>query len=160
MSSNLFNNTTRDRHNTSTYDYMVTNFVKDCGIPDVRKIAYTNKGINIRDGYGYVAKDGCAIDNDSEVRIPNKDGVTLERNHPLPALPCITPFKGRGDYDIDQDSDLKYSSATRVRRENGVLSGVSIDRFEDRDSKKTRQHADKLVLPSGVIGISTRHDDC
>ena len=37
-----------------------------------------------------------------KVRIPNKDGVTLERNHPLPALPCITPFKGRGDYDIDR----------------------------------------------------------
>ena len=82
MSSNLFNNTTRDGHNTATYDYMVTNFVKNCGIPDVRKIAYTNKGINIRDGYGYVAKDGCAIDNDSEVRIPNKDNINLERNHP------------------------------------------------------------------------------
>ena len=141
MSSNLFNNTTRDGHNTATYDYMITNFVKDCGIPDV-------------------AKDGCAIDNDSKLRIPQSNDVYLNRNHPLPPLPCITPFKGNGDYDIDQDSDLKLSSSTRVRRENGVLSGVSIDRFEDRDSERTRQNADKLVLPDGIIGISTRHDDC
>ena len=160
MSSNLFNNTTRDGHNTATYDYMITNFVKDCGIPNVRKIAYTNKGINIRDGYGYVAKNGCAIDNDSKLRIPQSKDVYLNRNHPLPPLPCITPFKGHGDYDIDQDSDLKLSSATRVRRENGVLSGITIDRFEDRDSERTRQNADKLVLPNGIIGIPTRHDDC
>lgn len=72
-------------------------------------------------------------------------------------MPNIIQYKGFGDLDTDLENDLRFSSSTRKHKSEDVLAGVTIDRFEKHDSKNNKQNPSKLVLPPGIVSVSTRN---
>jgi len=154
MSSNIFEKETNDSNNTkSAFNYNVNNLITQCNKSNVDDIAYASHGINIKDGFGY----RCNVKTDSKLRIPDQKDLYLERHQQLPPMPNIIQYKGFGDLDTDLENDLRFSSSTRKHKSEDVLAGVTIDRFEKHDSKNNRQNPSKLVLPPGIVSVSTRN---
>ena len=155
MSSNIFEKGTNDNNNKtkSAFNYNVNNLITQCNESNVDDIAYASHGINIKDGFGY----RCNVKTDSKLRIPDQKDLYLERHQQLPPMPNIIQYKGFGDLDTDLENDLRFSSSTRKHKSEDVLAGVTIDRFEKHDSKNNRQNPSKLVLPPGIVSVSTRN---
>ena len=155
MSSNIFEKGTNDNNNKtkSAFNYNVNNLITQCNESNVDDIAYASHGINIKDGFGY----RCNVKTDSKLRIPDQKDLYLERHQQLPPMPNIIQYKGFGDLDTDLENDLRFSASTRKHKSEDVLAGVTIDRFEKHDSKNNRQDPSKLVLPPGIVSVSTRN---
>jgi hypothetical protein len=154
MSSNIFEKGTNDSNNTkSAFNYNVNNLITQCNESNVDDIAYASHGINIKDGFGY----RCNVKTDSKLRIPDQKDLYLERHQQLPPMPNIIQYKGFGDLDTDLENDLRFSSSTRKHKSEDVLAGVTIDRFEKHDSKNNKQNPSKLILPPGIVSVSTRN---
>jgi hypothetical protein len=71
----------------------------------------------------------CVIDDSSKLRIG------LQKKYPkcpqqLFERPYLTvPYMGKGVLMVDQDSELKFSEDTKVKRSGNTLSGVSVPNY-------------------------------
>ena len=105
-------------------NYGVTNLYDcECLIPDVVKTATDNVCIPFKNGNDVAP---CVIDDSSKLRIG------LQRRFPkcnqqLFERPYLTvPYMGRGQLNVDEDSVLKFSEDTKLKRSSNVLSGITI----------------------------------
>jgi len=82
-----------------------------------------------RDGYGWTSKDGCNIQDDSQIRLGQK--ITAYKGPKSLRTRVFTggPNLGRGEYFPDVESKIRPGESTSAGRSVNVLSGVSINRF-------------------------------
>ena len=108
-------------------NYGVTNlFQCDCLIPDVVKSATDNVCVPFTNGYDVAP---CVVDDSSKLRIGLQKRFP-KCNQQLFERPYLTvPYMGKGELKVDQDSELKFSEDTKIKKSSNVLSGVTIPNY-------------------------------
>tara|TARA_B100000524_G_scaffold347769_1_gene250462 strand:- start:917 stop:1543 length:627 start_codon:yes stop_codon:yes gene_type:complete len=109
--------------------YTIKNFkTQPCRAPDTKCLSLDQPSTFYRDGFGWTSKDGCNIDDDSNLR--NARNITNYREiHQLYSRPYKTvPYMGRGSGNVCAESDLRSSEDTFQNKACNNLAGISIDR--------------------------------
>jgi hypothetical protein len=71
----------------------------------------------------------CVVDDSSKLRIGLQKRFP-KCNQQLFERPYLTvPYMGKGELKVDQDSELKFSEDTKIKKSSNVLSGVTIPNY-------------------------------
>lgn len=108
-----------------------TNFMGECQceIPNPQEVAMSYPAMLARDGHGWTSKDGCNIQNDSDIRLGQKITAYKGPKSVKTRVFVGGPNLGRGEYYPDVESKIRPGESTAMGRSVNVLSGVSINRF-------------------------------
>ena len=106
-------------------NYGITNLYDcECLIPNTVKNATDNVCMTYKDGYG--TENACVIDDGSKLRIglhkkyPKCNQQLFERPYKT------VPYMGKGIFNADEDSVLKFAEPTSIKRSSNTLSGITI----------------------------------
>ena len=106
-------------------NYGITNLYDcECLIPNTVKNATDNVCMNFTNGYG--TENACVIDDGSKLRIglhkkyPKCNQQLFERPYKT------VPYMGKGVFNADEDSVLKFAEDTRLKRSSNTLSAVTL----------------------------------
>tara|TARA_B110000285_G_C15067602_1_gene586051 strand:- start:22 stop:699 length:678 start_codon:yes stop_codon:yes gene_type:complete len=102
----------------------------ECGLKEARDIQVSQPGINFSGGVGWIAENGCLIDNDSGLR-QDKDKLTNKKeiNQIVERLFKTTPGISRGFHNVDVESVLISSNFSTDQKPCNSLAGVSIGNY-------------------------------
>jgi len=108
-------------------NYGVTNLYDcECLIPDIVKNATDNVCVPFTNGYDVAP---CVVDDSTKLRIGLQKKFP-KCNQQLFERPYKTvPLMAKGNFYVDQDSELKFSENTATKRSNNTLSGISIANY-------------------------------
>jgi len=108
-------------------NYTVTNLYDcECLIPDIVKNATDNVCVPFTNGYDVAP---CVVDDSTKLRVGLQKKFP-KCNQQLFERPYKTvPLMAKGNFYVDQDSQLKFSEDTKVKRSANSLSGVTIPNY-------------------------------
>ena len=102
----------------------------ECGLKEARDIQVSQPGINFSGGFGWIAENGCLVDNDTNLR-QGSDKLTNknEINQIVERLFGTTPDISKGFYNVDVESVLISSNLSTDQKPCNSLAGVSIGNY-------------------------------
>jgi hypothetical protein len=102
----------------------------ECSLKEAREIQTSQPGIHLKGGVGWIAENGCLVDNDSTLR-QSKDMLTNKNdiNQIVERLFLTTPNLKKGRFNVDLETVLINSDSTTEQKPCDALSGVSIGNY-------------------------------
>ena len=90
------------------YYHLDNQFACECGLKEAQPIQTSQPGIHLKGGVGWIAENGCLVDNDSTLR-QDKEQLTNNRqiNQVTVRLSATTPNLSKGFYDVDTESIIR-----------------------------------------------------
>ena len=97
----------------------------DCGLEKVREVQLSQPNINFNGGKGWMGENGCGIDTDSILRIGDNTNEKLTNKNFIHQYPNLLNqgFFGKGNYDVDKETNLYNSDLTTEQKPCNALSG-------------------------------------
>lgn len=108
-------------------NYGITNYFDcECMIPQTVKNATDNVTVPYKNGYG--TEQACVVDDGSKLRwgLTRKYPKCNQREGLLERPYKTIPYMGRGFLRPDEESELKFSEDTKIKRSCNTLSGITI----------------------------------
>ena len=102
----------------------------ECGLKEAKEIQTSQPGIHLKGGVGWIAENGCLVDNDSSLRqdkgmLTNKNEI----NQIVERLFLTTPNLKKGKYNVDLETVLINSDSTTDQKPCDSLAGVSLGNY-------------------------------
>jgi hypothetical protein len=130
-----------------------------CGLQEARSIQVSQPGIHLTGGFGWIAENGCLVDNDSKLRQePQKLTNKREINQITERLFATTPNLKTGHHDVDVESVIRPGVFTTDQRPCGPLSGVTIGNYFTPMIAKLKSEVQdpKHIIPEDSMGSWVR----
>ena len=121
-----------------------------CGLEEARSVQVSQPGISFTGGYGWIAENGCLVNNDSKLRQePSKVTNRRDINQITERLFLTTPNLKNGYHDVDVESAIRPGNFTTDKRSCGPLSGVTIGNYFTPMIKKLKSEVQdtKHIIP-------------
>ena len=102
----------------------------ECGLKEAKEIQTSQPGIHLTGGFGWIAENGCLVDNDTKLRqdtskLTNRNDI----NQIVERLFITTPDLKKGHFNVDVETVLINSDSTTDQKSCDSLAGVSIGNY-------------------------------